>query len=79
MDYRADGRPKNNFYGITDGHVEVLFDDGTDTWTSQSPGDAFDMYNRVRFYAAVPVKAVKIVVDGPGEGKPVSIQSLIIE
>jgi N-acetyl-beta-hexosaminidase len=71
--------PKNNFYGITDGHVEVLFDDGTDTWTSQSPGDAFDMYNRVRFYAAVPVKAVKIVVDGPGEGKPVSIQSLIIE
>ena len=71
--------PTNNFYGITDGHVEVLFDDGTDTWTSQSPGSTFDMYNRVRFYAAVPVKAVKIVVDGPGEGKPVSIQSLIIE
>ena len=71
--------PTNNFYGITDGHIEVLFDDGTDTWTSQSHGDAFDMYNRVRFFAAVPVKAVKIVVDGPGEGKPVSIQSLIIE
>ena len=71
--------PKNNFYGITDGHVEVLFDDGRDTWTSQADGDSFDMYNRVRFYAGEPVKAVKIVVDGPGEGKPVSIQSLIIE
>ena len=68
--------PTNYFYGVTDGHIEVLFDDGTDSW---SPGAPFDMYNQVKFYAAKPVKAVKIVVDGPCEGKAVSIQSLIIE
>ena len=67
--------PKNNFYGITDGHVEVLYDGQTD-WYAVKP---FDMYNRVSFSPAAPVKAVKIVVDGPGEGKAVSIQSLIIE
>jgi hypothetical protein len=37
------------------------------------------MYNRVVFSPARPVKAVKIVVDGPGEGKAVYVQSLIIE
>ena len=37
------------------------------------------MYNRVAFEPARPVKAVKIVIDGPCEGKAVSIQSLIIE
>ena len=71
--------PKNNFYGITDGHVEVLFDEGPDKPDTWCEGSSFDMYNRSTFFAALPVKAVKIVVDGPGEGKPVSIQSLIIE
>ena len=38
------------------------------------------MYNKVVIEApAQPVKAVKIVVDGPGEDKNVSIQSLMIE
>ena len=67
--------PKNQFYGITDGHVEVLYD-GAEAYQAVGP---FDMYNRVVFSPAQPVKAVRIVVDGPGEGKAVSIQSLIIE
>ena len=67
--------PKNQFYGITAGHVEVLFE-GRSDWVADK---AFDMYNRVTFTPEAPVKAVKIVVDGPGEGKPVSIQHLIIE
>ncbi|MBR5018070.1 MAG: family 20 glycosylhydrolase [Bacteroidales bacterium] len=71
--------PKNNFYGITDGHVEVLFDEGPDKPDTWCEGASFDMYNQVTFFAALPVKAVKIVVDGSGEGKAVSIQHLIIE
>ena len=40
----------------------------------------FDMYNRVVIESpAQPVKAVKIVVDGPCEGKMLSIQALKIE
>ena len=68
--------PKNNFYGITDGHVEVQYS-GSPAFVPA--GKPFDMYNRVVFSPAKPVQAVKIVVDGPGEGKPVSIQHLIIE
>ena len=67
--------PVNDFYGITDGHVEVLFA-GESEWVVCN---AFDMYNRVTVTVAAPVKAVKIVVDGPGEGKAVSIQALRIE
>ena len=67
--------PVNDFYGITDGHVEVLFA-GESEWVVCK---AFDMYNRVTVSVAAPVKAVKIVVDGPGEGKAVSIQALRIE
>ena len=68
--------PVNNFYGITTGHVEVEFAEAA----GFVPVGAFDMYNRV----VVPVdgrtvKAVRIVVDGPCEGKAVSIQPLIIE
>ena len=67
--------PKNVFYGITDGHVEALYE-GSAEWVVVQP---FDMYNRVSFVPEKPVQAVKIVVDGPGEDKPVSIQCLKIE
>ena len=67
--------PVNHFYGITQGHAEVLYADA-DAFERLS---AFDMYNRVVFEPDRPVKAVKIVVDGPCEGKAVSIQPLIIE
>ena len=67
--------PVNNFYGITVGHVEVSYDG-----INFQPVGRFDMYNKVVIEApAQPVKAVKIVVDGPGEDKNVSIQSLMIE
>ena len=67
--------PVNNFYGITQGHVEVSYDG-----VQFEKVGPFDMYNRVVIEApAQPVKAVKIVVDGPGEGKAVSIQALKIE
>ena len=71
---------KNNFYGITDGHVEVQYA-GSDRfeWDGVAGDNRFDMYNRVVFSPTRPVKAVKIVVDGPGEGKAVYIQSLKIE
>lgn len=66
----------NNFYGITQGHVEVLYADAEDF----VPCGAFDMYNRVAVATAGrPVKVVKVVVDGPCEGKTVYIQPLIIE
>ena len=72
--------PKNNFYGITDGHVEILYADRDQFgWVNGGGSDRFDMYNRVVVVPERPVKAVKIVVDGAGEDKPVSIQSLIIE
>jgi N-acetyl-beta-hexosaminidase len=67
--------PVNIFYGVTTGHVEVLYD-GADAYSKV--GD-FDMYNRVAFVPAKAVKAVRIVMDGPCEGKPVYIQPLIIE
>ena len=68
--------PVNQFYGITQGHVEVSYA-GSETF--EPVGKPFDMYNRVVFEPTGPVRAVKIVVDGPGEGKAVSIQHLIIE
>ena len=67
--------PVNNFFGITQGFVEVLYD-GDSQFT---PGDRFDMLNRVVFRPDRPVKAVRIVITGPCEGKAVSIQPLIIE
>ena len=67
--------PVNQFYGVTQGHVEVLFAGASDY---QKVG-TFDMYNRVVFNPAQPVQAVRLVVDGPCEGKAVSIQALIIE
>ena len=67
--------PVNQFYGVTQGHVEVQYADAE----GFERLSAFDMYNRVAFEPARPVKAVKIVIDGPCEGKAVSIQSLIIE
>ena len=66
--------PVNHFYGITQGHVEVSYDG-----TGFVPVGAFDMYNRVVIRPDRAVRAVRIVVDGPGEGKSVSIQPLIIE
>ena len=67
--------PVNQFFGITQGHVEVCYA-GSDQF---EPAGSFDMYNRVRICPEKAVKAVKIVVDGPCEGKAVSIQPLIIE
>ena len=67
--------PVNQFYGVTQGHVEVLYAGASDY---QKVG-TFDMYNRVVFTPAQPVQAVRLVVDGPCEGKAVSIQALIIE
>ncbi|MCR5709814.1 MAG: family 20 glycosylhydrolase [Bacteroidales bacterium] len=66
--------PVNNFFGITQGHVEVSYDGITFT-----PAGEFDMYNRVVIVPEKEVCAVRIVVDGPCEGKAVSIQHLIIE
>lgn len=69
--------PVNQFFGITQGHVEVRFE-GEGTFTRIEPG--FDMYNRVVIQPdSRRIEAVKIVVDGPCEGKAVSIQSLMIE
>ncbi|MBR1539235.1 MAG: family 20 glycosylhydrolase, partial [Bacteroidales bacterium] len=67
--------PVNNFFGITQGHVEVSYDGET----FQDAG-RFNMYNNVVIEAPQrSVCAVKIVVDGPCEGKAVSIQCLKIE
>ena len=67
--------PKHQFYGITQGHVEVLYAGAA---AYQNVGQ-FDMYNRVVFKPVQPVQSVRIVVDGPCEGKSVYIQPLIIE
>lgn len=67
--------PVNNFFGITQGFVEVLYE-GDSQFT---PSDRFNMLNRVVLRPDRPVKAVKIVITGPCEGKAVSIQPLIIE
>lgn len=67
--------PVNNFFGITQGFVEVLFE-GDSQFT---PSDRFNMLNRVVLRPDRPVKAVRIVITGPCEGKAVSIQPLIIE
>ena len=67
--------PVNEFFGITHGHVEISFD-------GEHFQDAgrFNMYNNVVIESPQrPVCAVKIVVDGPCEGKAVSIQCLKIE
>lgn len=67
--------PVNNFFGITEGHVEVNYSDGT----TVNAGN-FDMYNRVTVEPVCKeVKSVKIVVDGTCEEKQVSIQCLKIE
>ena len=67
--------PVNNFYGVTQGHVEVLYA-GAEQYENVG---SFDMYKRVTFSPSRPVSAVCLVVDGPCEGKAVSIQALIIE
>ncbi|MBR3064977.1 MAG: family 20 glycosylhydrolase [Bacteroidales bacterium] len=67
--------PVNNFFGITQGFVEVLYE-GDSQFT---PSDRFNMLNRVVLRPDRPVKAVKIVITGSCEGKAVSIQPLIIE
>ena len=67
--------PVNNFFGITQGFVEVLYE-GDSQFT---PSDRFNMLNRVVLRPDRPVKAVRIVITGPCEGKAVSIQPLIIE
>ena len=69
------GDPVNNFYGVTQGHVEVLYDGAKDF---ENVG-TFDMYKRVTFSPVRPVLAVRLVAGGPCEGKAVSIQALIIE
>ena len=71
---------KNNFYGITDGHVEVQYADSDRfEWDGVADANRFDMYNQVVLTPTRPVKAVKIVVDGPGEGKAVYVQCLKVE
>lgn len=67
--------PVNNFFGVTQGHAEVRYA-GEKQFV---PVGEFDMYNRVVLEPGKAVAAVKIVVDGPCEGKALSIQSLIIE
>lgn len=67
--------PVNHFFGVTEAHVEYSFD-GVNFVNA---GD-FDMYNKVVIEnPEKAVKAVKIVVDGEGEQKQVSIQCLKIE
>lgn len=67
--------PVNKFFGVTDSHAEISYD-GVNF---ENIGD-LDIYNRaVKENIEKPVKAVKLVVDGPGEQKAVSIQSLRIE
>lgn len=69
--------PVNEFYGITEGHVEILYE-GKEKFVWSSQG--FDMYNRVVLFPGDRrIKAVKIVVTGSCEDKAVSIQPLIIE
>lgn len=67
--------PINQFFGIAEGHVEISYDG-----SSFEKCDTFNMYNRVVVDNITrPVHAVKIVVDGPGEYKAVSVQCLKIE
>ena len=67
--------PVNKFWGVTDGHVEVSYN-GVDFVEA----GRFDMYNKVIINnIAKPVSAVKIVCDGPSEGKAVGIRHLYIE
>ena len=67
--------PVNHFFGVTQGHVEVRYAGESEFVTA----GVFDMYNRVVTEPGKAVSAVRIVVDGPCEGKAVCIQSLIIE
>lgn len=67
--------PVNEFFGITEGHVEYSYDgrEFIDAGT-------FDIHNRVVISnISKSVKAVKILVDGDCEQKQVSIQCLKIE
>lgn len=67
--------PINQFFGITEGHVEISYDGKT----FENCGK-LNMYNRVVIEnICKPVHCVKIVVDGPGEYKAVSVQCLKIE
>lgn len=67
--------PVNQFFGLTEGHAEISYDGKT----FEKAGD-FNMYNRVVIdKIGKPVRAVKIVADGPGEYKAVSVQCLKIE
>lgn len=67
--------PVNKFFGVTDSHAEISYDGVT----FESFGD-LDIFNRaVKENIEKPVKAVRLVVDGVGEQKAVSIQSLRIE
>lgn len=66
--------PINDFFGLTDGHVEVSYDGKT----FETVG-ALDMYNRLVIEPSQAVKAVKVVADSSCEGKAVSFQCLKIE
>lgn len=67
--------PINQFFGITEGHAEISYDG-----VNFEKCDSFNIYNRVVINdIKSPVHAVKIVVDGPGEYKAVSVQCLKIE
>jgi len=67
--------PVTDFWGITDGHVEYSYN-GVDFINAGE----FDINNRVIITnIAAPVKAVKILVDGPGEMKAIAVQDLRIE
>lgn len=67
--------PVTEFWGITDGHVEYSYN-GVDYFFAGE----FDIRNKVIINNITsPVKAVKIVVDGPCETKSIAIQDLRIE
>lgn len=65
--------PVIDFYGVADGHVEYSYDG-----ISFIKGDKFRYYSASISGFTAPVKAVKIVFDGVGESKPISIRDLKI-
>ena len=67
--------PKTQFWGITEGHVEYSLDG-----VSFVRAADFDRHNSVLMKDfEAPVKAVKVVVDGKGEKKAISLQDLKIK
>ncbi|MCK9625868.1 MAG: family 20 glycosylhydrolase [Bacteroidales bacterium] len=66
--------PVIEFWGISDGHVEYSYN-GEDFII----GGKFKRYSVKLSKLDSPVKAIKIVVDSKGEGKPIAVQDLKIQ